>query len=146
MSNVAEWLFDNGYYVIVPQVLENPSAQEIQDWHQVEPKNYKIRVLEPDIKTTNQFIGNSERRWRDLDGQMVLFRRNFRPRARYLYFTYCMAVPRKSWSRDKPTTELTNKLGKPYWGTTSQFMKKRTCCWCLCRNLGMSMKFCWKGR
>lgn len=71
MSNVAESLLDKGYYVIVPQVSGNPSAQDIQDWHKVEPKNYKIRVLQPDMKAMNHFIDKSERRWCDLDGQMV---------------------------------------------------------------------------
>ena len=62
--------------------------------------------------------------WRDLDGQKVLFRGNFRPRARYLYFTYCMAILRKSWNKDKPTTALSDELGKPYWGTAGRYIKK----------------------
>lgn len=112
-SHAAESLFDKGYYVIVPQVSEDPSLQEIQDWHLVEPKNYQIRVLEPNVKAMTQFIGNSDRLWRDLVGQKALFRGNFRPRARYHYFTYCMAVLRKSWNKDKPTTALSDEIGKP---------------------------------
>lgn len=72
----------------------------------------------------NQFIGETDQRWRDLDGQKVLFRRNFRPNARYLYFTYCIAILRKSWNKDKPTTALNDELGKPYWGTTGRYIKK----------------------
>ena len=124
MNNTAESFFDKGYYVIVPQVSATPSLQEIKDWHKVEPKNYQIRVLEPDVKAMNQFIGETDRLWRDLDGQKVLFRGNFRPRARYLYFTYCMAILRKSWNKDKPTTALSDELGKPYWGTAGRYIKK----------------------
>lgn len=114
MSTLAELFFDKGYYVIVPQVSAAPSLQEIQDWHRVEPKNYQIRVLEPDTREMNQLIGETDRRWRDLDGQKVSFRGDFRPRARYLYFTYCMAILRKSWNKDKPSTALSDELGKPY--------------------------------
>lgn len=32
-------------------------------------------MLEPDIKAMNQFIGETDRRWRDLDGQKVLFKK-----------------------------------------------------------------------
>lgn len=145
MSNQAESFFDKGYYVIVPQVSATPSSQEIKDWHKVEPKNYQIRVLEPDIRAMNQFIGETDRRWRDLDGEKVLFKGNFRPRARYLYFTYCMAILRKSWNKDKPTKALSDELGKPYWGTACRYIKKNSCN-NLCRNLDMTMKRCWKGQ
>lgn len=63
----------------------SPSSQEIKDWHKLEPiKINQIRVLKPDIKELNQFIGETDRRWRDLDDQKVLFGGNFRPRVRYL--------------------------------------------------------------
>lgn len=124
MSTLAELFFDKGYYVIVPQASAAPSLQEIQDWHRVEPKNYQIRVLEPDTREMNQLIGETDRRWRDLDGQKVSFRGDFRPRARYLYFTYCMAILRKSWNKDKPSTALSDELGKPYWGTAGRYIKK----------------------
>ena len=124
MSNLAESFFDKGYYVIVPQVSATPSLQEIKDWHRVEPKTYQIRVLEPDTRAMNQLIGETDQRWRDLDGQKVSFRGDFRPRARYLYFTYCMAILRKSWNKDKPAIALSDELGKPYWGTAGRYIKK----------------------
>lgn len=55
MSNLAESLFDNGYYMTVPHAVETLSAQDIEYLHQVEPKNYKIRGLEPDMKAMIQF-------------------------------------------------------------------------------------------
>lgn len=124
MSTLAELFFDKGYYVIVPQVSAAPSLPDIQDWHQVEPKNYQIRVLEPDTREMNQLIGETDRRWRDLDGQKFSFRGDFRPRARYLYFTYCMAILRKFWNKDKPSTALSDELGKPYWGTAGRYIIK----------------------
>lgn len=53
MSNVAKSVFDKGYNVIVSQLLATVSLQDAQDWHTVEPKNEKIRVLDPDMKAMN---------------------------------------------------------------------------------------------
>lgn len=53
MSNVAESVFDKGYYVIVSQLSATVSLQEAQDWHTIEPKNKKIRALDPDMKAMN---------------------------------------------------------------------------------------------
>lgn len=54
MNNLAESFFDEGYYVVVPQASATPSSQDIKDWNNIEPKNYHIRMLEPDIKAMNQ--------------------------------------------------------------------------------------------
>lgn len=59
MSNQIEFFFDKRYYVIVPQLSATPSAQEIKNWHKVEPKNYQICVLEPDIRAMDQFISET---------------------------------------------------------------------------------------
>lgn len=37
---------------------------------------------------------------------------------------YFMAIFRKFWNKNKPTKALSNKLGKSYWGITSQYIKK----------------------
>lgn len=68
MSNQVESFFNKRYYIIIPQMSATPFGQEIKDWHKVEPKNYQIRVLEPDIRAMDQFISEIDRRWRDLDG------------------------------------------------------------------------------
>lgn len=80
--------------------------------------------MKSDIKVINQFIGKTDWCWHELYRQKVLFRGNFCLRARYLYFTYCMAILRKSWNKVQPTTTLSDKLGMPYWGSASQYIKK----------------------
>lgn len=60
MSNQAESFFDKGYYVIILQVSATLSRQKIKDQHKVEPKNYQICMLEPDIRAMDEFIGKTD--------------------------------------------------------------------------------------
>lgn len=62
MNNIAELFFDKRYYIIVPQISATLFLQKIKNWHKhkVEPKNYQIQVLKPDIKPMNQFIGKTD--------------------------------------------------------------------------------------
>lgn len=46
-----------------------------------------------------------------------MFRSDFRPLARYLYFRYCGAILRRSWHNEKPTVALKDQVGKRWWGT-----------------------------
>lgn len=125
MSSAAESRFDKGYFVIVPRTSPNPSRAEVQDWHNWEPKEYQIRVLEPDVKEMNLFISTySNKKWKELDGQPVTFKSSFRPRARYLYFHYCVTILRRSWVKDQPSVALRDELGRLYWGTPGRFMRK----------------------
>lgn len=60
----------------------------------------------------------SRRSWWELDGQKVDFRNNHRPRARYLYWQFAVALPRKAY-RGKHTevSPITSEFGKGFWGT-----------------------------
>lgn len=46
-----------------------------------------------------------------------MFRSDFRPLARYLYFRYCGAILQRSWHNEKPTVALKDQVGKQWWGT-----------------------------
>lgn len=35
-----------------------------------------------------------------------------------------MTIIKKPWNKDKQITALSDELGKPYWGTTGQYIKK----------------------
>jgi hypothetical protein len=63
-----------------------------------------------------------EIRVRDLDGKLLCFRNDNRPRARYLYWIFYIAMLRLAWkmeNRDKPTVVFKGQLGKGMWdGTT----------------------------
>lgn len=91
MHSKAEEAFDKGLLLIVPYV-PNDSPAEIQRWHQNEPKEYRIRVCEPNAPMMQYVIPGDTRTWKDLDGSRLEFKGSSRPRARYLYFHYCMTM------------------------------------------------------
>ena len=126
MSKLAEERLEKGYYVIVPDVSVDAPLLEIRTWHKMEPKEYKIRVVDSKRQEMQQYISpSSQETWNDLDGRRVtFFKSNFRPRARYLYFLYCVTMLRRSWTKEQPGSGLRDDLGKPYWGTTGHFMQK----------------------
>lgn len=89
MTNTAEQHFDNGRFVIVPDIRDNATTDEIASWNQQEPKAYKIRVIatKTNLKELSQEItltSDPEKMWKDLDGQKLVFKTDFRPRSRYV--------------------------------------------------------------
>lgn len=126
ISVPAEKKLEKGHIVIVPRLSDEPTEEEIQEWQKSDVKEYQIRVLEPNAEGMRSDITGraDECTWADLDRKPVVFRSNFRPRARYLYFLYCVTVLRRSWRMNKATSSLSNELGKPSWGTRGKFMKK----------------------
>jgi hypothetical protein len=125
ISTTAEKMLDEGRIVIVPRLPDRPSKSEVDNWQRCKIKQYQIRVLETTgIMQTAIFGRGDKRKWFELDKQPVSFRSDFRPRARYLYFLYCTTMLRRSWRSGEQKIALANELGKPYWGTRENFMKK----------------------
>jgi hypothetical protein len=62
--------------------------------------------------------------WNELDGQRVQFLSNHRPRARYLYFHYCVSILRRSWNQTKQWELLKKELGKKIWATSGRYLSK----------------------
>lgn len=95
MSTRAEALWDKGYFVIVPLVDDDASHEEVMAWHQKDPKRYKIRVMDTKAQLMDKLVNYTlDRVWNEFDGQEIMFRSDFRPRAQYLYFKYCVATPK----------------------------------------------------
>lgn len=94
-------------------------------WDHSEPKNYKIRILHPQEQEAQKVIRpESEQLWKDLDNTKVEFRSDFRPRARYLYFHYCIQLLRRTWKSEKKAAEkLKQDFGKGYWGTIGPYLQ-----------------------
>lgn len=119
------YLFNKGFMVIVPRISDNPSAAEVSLWNQSNPKEYKIRILGRDSITYNQTIAPySPRKWKDLDGTNVEFRNDFRPRARYVYFHYCVQMLRYAWREQRHGQSLKKQLEKSYWGTPGRYLPR----------------------
>lgn len=124
----AEERFDKGYFVIVPSTNDD-SAEEIEAWHKSTAKRYKIRVLDRDAKMMKLFLPPSamkdkSKAWVDLDGQELQFLSNHRPRARYLYYHYCVQMLRRLYYQNEHENILRDHLGKRFWGTPGPYLRK----------------------
>ena len=127
LSNAVEKVFDQGFLAIVPLLSKCPSQEEIVAWNKLEVKEYMIRILDFQHPKIDYVIHpqKGELTWRQLDGSNIEFRNNFRPRARYLYFNYCLQVMRLSWKHQRNNTAvLKQELGKGYWGTPGRYLPK----------------------
>ena len=120
--------FDKGLMIIVPRLPNNPSTAEISLWNLSSPKEYKIRIIDPESKMYNKRIRlEYPQTWKDLDGTNVEFRNSFRPRARYIYFHYCVQMLRHAWREpQRPEESLTKKKpgSSSYWGTPGRYLPR----------------------
>ena len=119
----AEKRFQEGHFVIVPDIPThhpNPTQQqEVENWEASDPKEYKIRVLDPTHTLMTAKFLMTDTTWADLDGQRLHFKTDFRPRAQYLYFTYCAAMLRR-WLMDKHREASSADI----WGVPGRYMPK----------------------
>ena len=114
--------FEAGHFVIVPDVANEPTQQQVDAWDTSNPKEYKIRILDPKQSSMQRYIGTLVgKRWADLDNDRLQFRTPFRPRARYLYFAYCAAMLRRSF-RGQHLQISKAELRKRFWGTPGRYM------------------------
>ena len=130
LSTYAEKRLDDGDIVLVPNVKDAASQEEIDAWSRSQPKEYKIRVINFKAKGMDRahpgYVDPKES-WNNLDGKRVQFSSDHRPRARYLYWQYCKAVLRQSWKEKdiKAKDVLVRERGKKFWGTKGPYIKKR---------------------
>lgn len=116
--------FDSGFMVMVPRLPDDPSTAQISLWNRSEPKQYKIRILDLQHPEAAMLISPyRDITWKDLDNTDVEFRSSYRPRARYLYFHYCIQILRRAWRTQKEADkEIKKEFGKVYWGTTNRYL------------------------
>lgn len=105
-----------GYIVIVPQVSDPSSQEEVDAWSVSEPKAYKIRVTSTAGKGTDRHhpYTTSKVTWNDLDGREVQFGSDHRPRARYLYWQYCKTVLAMRWTEEGVPVKYLWTVKGPY--------------------------------
>lgn len=127
-SEQAEHRFSKGLFTIVPDLDENPSPAQSEAWQRSDPKEYRIRVLRPDDKDMKALTKvESNVRWKDLDNKRLQWRSNFRPRARYLYWSYCEMMLRQAYdpkSNMDAADVRRQEVGKKYWGSAGPYMKR----------------------
>jgi len=79
-------MFNSGFFVIVPDLPDDPSVEEIFAWQQSEPKEYEFKLINLQHHKVDKFVPELRRTWRSLYGKRLEFRSNFGPQSRYLYF------------------------------------------------------------
>lgn len=122
MNTALEKTFDMFLWTLVPAVAEPHTREVLLEWHKAPNKQYRIRVMHPNHDRMKELIDISGRdqRLRDLDGKIVQFRSNFRPRARYLYLHYCMtSIKNSTTSRIIIEEEKKQK----FWGSAGRYYK-----------------------
>ena len=127
VSSQAEAAFNKGFLAIVPNVSDQASLAEISLWSNSEPKEYKLKIIDPTHPYAKEgiFRGKGERKltWLDLDNRKVLFQNANRPRARYLYYHYCIQVLRRAWNMQMQGDVLKDELKKHFWGTPGRYIR-----------------------
>ena len=140
-----EKALDRGLIAIVPNVNLDPAdpeetqndqierSQRLQAWEKTKVKEYKTIVLVPDHPEVNNrsifdwMDGKNSKPLADLNGRPLKFITAFRPRARYIWWTFMSAILQQSWRAKQAQSTLgqieVNKAVR-YWGTRSRYAKK----------------------
>lgn len=124
ISKDVETRFDKGLILFVPDVPNEPSLAAMSLWHNSEPKSYKVRVTNPEHPLMQLYADTSKVPWKNLDDKKLVFKGNARPRARYLYWHYCVAILRRSWNIKSQEHGMKDQFGRPFWGTRGRYVKK----------------------
>ena len=77
------------------------------------------KMMKGSIRGTNPKI-----KWTDLDGRELQFRSDHRPRARYLYYSYCVSMLQRSHHQGHYETVLQDHLGRKFWGTPGAYLQQ----------------------
>lgn len=127
ISTEIEKMLDKGVIAIVPLLPDGPTLEEVEKWNASEPKDYKIRIIDPGSKDASDICPmDRSKKWGEfLDGRKLEFRNAFRPRARCLYFMYCSQVLKMAWNDErKGITKLEKEFRRWYWGTPGKYLPK----------------------
>ena len=130
LSTWAEKRMEDGDIVLVPDVADAASQEEVERWSNSEPKEYKIRITNRGAKGMDKYhpgCVTPRQTWNELDGIKAQFSSDHRPRARYLYWQYCKTMLRHAWRNQGTNAEkvLMEERGKQFWGTKGPYIKKR---------------------
>lgn len=125
VSGWAARFISSGYLAIVPDVPNEPTKDDIQAWNNSEPKEYKVRLLDPNWQWASYLIDGitSTERWNDLDGKRLQFKNNFRPRTSYLYFLYVTQMMQLAWT-SKKQGQTNSKAELKFWGVPGSYLPK----------------------
>ncbi len=104
-------------------VCTNRTSEELGE----DVKDYKVIALDPQHNEVTKllFLTDGINRLPDLHGRKLIFKTDFRPRARYVWWTFLAAVLKTGWQQ-KTSTETKAVVHKAnrYWDTKGRYVKK----------------------
>ncbi|KAM7189038.1 hypothetical protein V8F20_010341 [Naviculisporaceae sp. PSN 640] len=133
LQSDVESALDDGTIAIVPDLPDDPTAEQVAIWERDEPKNYRWRIIDEDALSLETMVAlksqgaSDDMTIRDLDGRRLSFKNDNRPRARYLYFLFVVAQLKMAWRheyRTDPTKKLKPQLGKGFWATRGRYLNR----------------------
>lgn len=137
-----KYALDKGWVAIVPDIELEPAdpdlplndqeerCNRVKAWEKQKVKEYKLIVLNTtDSKmTATTFLSkHGTSSIADLDGRRLNFLTNFRPRARYIWWTYLNAILRNAWtqgSTDRNMQHMEIRKCTRYWGSRACYVKQ----------------------
>jgi hypothetical protein len=127
INTAVEKYFDSGKVVIVPDLADCPTLNDIKTWVMGEVREYKVRIIDQGWNRLHKRVHPTlNTTWADLHNKRLKFLTSFRPRARYLYFHYCIQVLRYIWRQnpEDAVVALKDESGKPFWATPGRYINK----------------------
>ncbi|CAI7622932.1 unnamed protein product [Penicillium viridicatum] len=125
MCSKIERYFDAG------NVQENAWVSTVKGWLVREPREYRVRLIDPDWEMKDRRISRGrELTYGQLEDRKLRFRSSFRPAARYLYFHYCVQILRMCWQHSsqgkssQAAAILQAEKGKPVWGSAGRYLPR----------------------
>ncbi|KAG8673663.1 hypothetical protein FPOAC2_07119 [Fusarium poae] len=135
LHKFVEQALDKGLIVIVPDIDLNPTEPDLplndetirqkrsKEWEEMTPKEYKVMVVDknhPEVtKELYEFGPMGFSRLLDLHERKLKFRTDFRPRSRYIWWTFLNAILRTAWTgkqEDKNIQHEEVRKSTRYWG------------------------------
>ncbi|XEV01737.1 hypothetical protein FSHL1_007024 [Fusarium sambucinum] len=132
---------DKGYIAIVPDIdlepiepwqpFNNAEFEKVKAWEDKSLKDYKIIVIdkqheEVKVRPLEYALGKDIKRLIDLHNRKLIFITDFRPRERYIWWTFLNAILHTYWRGDLNARHVQHELRKytRYWGRGGKYVKK----------------------
>ncbi|KAK7427508.1 hypothetical protein QQZ08_005950 [Neonectria magnoliae] len=140
LHEIIEDALNKGLVAIVPDVAMEPKnpefpqedqderQQRIRNWESQHVKEYKLIVVNKasPVVMKSKFYGNSlgVSTILDLHDRKLVFKTNFRPRARYIWWTFLNTILHVSWNSDNNVQHAEIRKVTRYWGTRGRYVKQ----------------------
>ncbi|KAH7123366.1 hypothetical protein B0J13DRAFT_484766 [Dactylonectria estremocensis] len=122
--------FEKGYIAIVPDV--DPERQDerrhrSREWESQPIKEYKVIVVSQDPAVAEKINFDKERygmaTLQELHGRKLVFKTDFRPGARYLWWAFLNTILRTAWASDEKTVHHAGVRNvTQYWGICGRYV------------------------